>query len=288
PKRGRLVEQVLAEAGRPTLAGIAYTRGPGLVGALLVGAAVASGLGMSLQVPVLGVHHMEGHLLSPLLEDDGPAFPFVALLVSGGHTQLVEVRGVGRYRLLGQSLDDAVGEAFDKTAKILGLGYPGGPALAALAQDGDPARYDFPRPMLRKPGLDFSFSGLKTAVMLAAQEADTADHADIAASFEQAVIDTLVAKCRRALEAADCQRLVVAGGVGGNQRLRAALSARARQDGFLTFFPRRAFCTGTAATIAHVGWLRAGDMQPGIAGALAQPRWPLTELVGPAGTAMGA
>lgn len=283
-----LIDQVMEEAGRPDLTGIAYTRGPGLVGALLVGASVAAGLGMSRGLPVLGVHHMEGHLLSPMLEDEPPAFPFVALLVSGGHTLLVEVRGVGEYRLLGQSLDDAVGEAFDKTAKILGLGYPGGPALARLAQNGDPARYDFPRPMLKKPGMDFSFSGLKTAVMLAVNAGAEADHADIAAGFEQAVIDTLLAKCRRALKATGCRRLVVAGGVGANKRLRETLVAQGDKRGFAVHFPRHEFCTDNAAMIAHVGWLRANEMQPGIAPADVRARWPLADLASPQGQPLDA
>lgn len=276
-----LIDKVMTDAGQPALTGIAYTRGPGLVGALLVGASVAAGLGMSRSLPVLGVHHMEGHLLSPLLEDNAPEFPFVALLVSGGHTLLVEVRGVGEYRLLGQSLDDAVGEAFDKTAKIMGLGYPGGPALAALAEGGDTARYDFPRPMLKKPGMDFSFSGLKTAVLLAVNAASASDHADIAASFEQAVIDTLIGKCRRALKATGCRTLVVAGGVGANKRLRAALAGQGEQHGFGVHFPRHEFCTDNAAMIAHVGWLRAAEMQAGIAAADVQPRWPISELKPP-------
>lgn len=276
-----LVDTVIREAGAPCLTGIAYTRGPGLVGALLTGATVAAGLGMGLGVPVLGVHHMEGHLLSPLLEDDAPAFPFVALLVSGGHTMLVHVRAVGDYCLLGQSLDDAVGEAFDKTAQILGLGYPGGPALAALAQDGDPARFAFPRPMVKRPGLDFSFSGLKTAVMLAARAGTPDDYADVAAGFEQAVIETLVAKCRRALRAVACQRLVVAGGVGANRRLRAVLADNARRHGFSLHFPRAGFCTDNAAMIAHIGWLRAAEMHPAIAAVDARARWPLTELEPP-------
>jgi len=279
-----LIERVLAESGHPELTGIAYTRGPGLVGALLVGASVAAGLGMSRNLPVLGVHHMEGHLLSPMLEDDPPAFPFVALLVSGGHTLLVKVDGVGRYRLLGQSLDDAVGEAFDKCAKMLGLGYPGGPALAALAAQGRRDAHAFPRPMLKRPGLDFSFSGLKTAVMLAVKAApDTQSaRADIAASFEQAVVDTLVAKCARALAACETSRLVVAGGVGANARLREALSVRAARDGFSTHFPRGEFCTDNAAMIALVGSLRAREMRPGIAPADAAARWPLDSLKPPA------
>lgn len=284
-----LIERVRAEAGNPKLTGIAYTRGPGLMGALLVGASVAAGLGMSLDVPVLGVHHMEGHLLSPLLEDEPPAFPYVALLVSGGHTLLVAVEGLGRYRLLGRSVDDAVGEAFDKTAKILDLGYPGGPALAALAASGDPTAYDFPRPMLARPGLDFSFSGLKTAVMLAVKhgERSPASDADIAASFQQAVVDTLVAKCARAIAATGMQRLVVAGGVGANQALRAALVERGARDGFGLSFPRRAFCTDNAAMIALTGYLRRSEFRGGIAGAEAIARWPLDELAPPASSMIG-
>jgi len=275
-----LIEQVSAEAGAPQLTGIAYTRGPGLVGALLVGASVAAGLGMSRGLPVLGVHHMEGHLLSPLLEKRAPAFPFVALLVSGGHTLLVQVEGVGRYRMLGESLDDAVGEAFDKCAKMLALGYPGGPALAALAQAGRRDAYDFPRPMLKRPGLDFSFSGLKTAVMLAVRGApDTRQaHADIAASFEQAVVDTLVAKCARALKQTGLGRLVVAGGVGANRHLRAALTQCGARDGFELYFPQSQFCTDNAAMIALVGSLRADEMRTGIAPADAVARWPLDTL----------
>ncbi|MES1927088.1 tRNA (adenosine(37)-N6)-threonylcarbamoyltransferase complex transferase subunit TsaD [Salinisphaera sp. T31B1] len=277
-----LIEQVLADAGQPSLTGIAYTRGPGLVGALLVGASVAAGLGMSRALPVLGVHHMEGHLLSPLLEDDPPAFPFVALLVSGGHTLLVAVEGVGRYRVLGQSLDDAVGEAFDKSAKMLGLGYPGGPALAALAADGDPQAYAFPRPMLKRAGLDLSFSGLKTAVMLAIKDAAGAEaSADIAASFEQAVVDTLTTKCRRALRQTGMARLVVAGGVGANRRLRQTLTKQAAHDGFGLYFPRAEFCTDNAAMIALVGHLRRAEMCCGLSTADAKPRWSLDTLVPP-------
>lgn len=279
-----LIARVEAEAGAPALTGIAYTRGPGLVGALLVGASIATGLGMGRNLPVLGVHHMEGHLLSALLEDDAPAFPFVALLVSGGHTMLVEVAGIGRYTVLGESVDDAVGEAFDKCAKMLDLGYPGGPALAALAERGDRSAHDFPRPMLKRPGLDFSFSGLKTAVMLAIKAAPDTPRAraNIAASFQQAVIDTLVIKCVRALRQTGARRLVVAGGVGANQRLRETLYARAQAQGFGLYFPRGAFCTDNAAMIALVGALRAGEMRPGIAPAEVQARWPLDSLRPPA------
>ncbi len=278
-----LIETVCDSARRAEITGIAYTRGPGLVGALLVGSAVASGLGMSLGVPVLGVHHMEGHLLSPLLEDKAPAFPYTALLVSGGHTLLVAVEGVGAYRVLGKSIDDAVGEAFDKAAKMLGLGYPGGPALAALAEQGDPGAYDFPRPMTKRAGLDFSFSGLKTAVMLAIKACDGTPqvHADIAASFQRAVIDTLVIKCRRAMRESGTQRLVVAGGVGANQALRDRLGAAGTTDGFVLYYPRPAFCTDNAAMIALAGWLRRGDFMHGIAPAQATARWSLETLVPP-------
>lgn len=278
-----LTERVRDDAGGPGLSGIAYTRGPGLAGALLVGASIAAGLGMSLNLPVLGVHHMEGHLLSPLLEDEPPAFPYLALLVSGGHTLLVAVEGLGRYRLLGRSVDDAVGEAFDKTAKMLELGYPGGPALSRLAQEGDPAAHDFPRPMLARPGLDFSFSGLKTAVMLAvkAGKRTSSADADIAASFQQAVVDTLVGKCARAIDETGMSRLVVAGGVGANTALRTALNARAERDGFALHFPRHEFCTDNAAMIALAGYMRRSELVPGIAPADVVPRWPLDELQPP-------
>ena len=222
-----LIRQTLAEARLEVgdLDGVAYTAGPGLVGALLVGAGVARALAWALDLPAIGVHHMEGHLLAPLMEDDPPEPPFVALLVSGGHTQLVAVDAIGSYRLLGETLDDAAGEAFDKTAKMMGLPYPGGPQLARLAEDGAPGRYRFSRPMTDRPGLDFSFSGLKTQVLLAWQQSDRADRtrADIARGFEDAVVDTLAIKCERALDAAGCDVLVVAGGVGANKRLRAKI-----------------------------------------------------------------
>ncbi|MES1942602.1 O-sialoglycoprotein endopeptidase [Salinisphaera sp. PC39] len=276
-----LIDSVRAEAGGGVPDGVAYTAGPGLVGALLVGASAAAGLGLAWDVPVIGVHHMEGHLLSPMLEDDPPAFPFVALLVSGGHTLLVEVAGVGRYRILGSSVDDAVGEAFDKTAKLLGLGYPGGPALAALAESGDPGRFAFPRPMTDRPGLDFSFSGLKTAVLLAARDAGETAYADVARGFEEAVVDTLAIKCARALDATGAGRLVVAGGVGANRRLRARLRALADERGAGLHFPRPAFCTDNGAMIAYAGSLRLGEGTPPPAPARARARWPLDELCPP-------
>ena len=264
--------------------GIAYTAGPGLVGALLTGATLARAMALALEVPTIGVHHMEGHLLAPLLEDDGPDFPFVALLVSGGHTLLVEVRGLGDYHVLGQTLDDAAGEAFDKTAKLLGLGYPGGPLIERLATKGDPQRIDLPRPMTRRPGLDFSFSGLKTAVYYARErqhdEPVPASDADIAASFQAALLDTLAIKCRRALEATGLSRLVVAGGCGANEALRARLAHVARRAGARVYYPRMAFCTDNGAMIAFAGYLRMA------AGETAAPsvraRWSLEDLRPPA------
>jgi N6-L-threonylcarbamoyladenine synthase len=287
-----LIEKALeAGGGRAGLDGIAYTSGPGLVGALLVGAAVAQGLAYAWGVPSVGVHHMEGHLLAPLLEPDPPEFPFVALLVSGGHTLLARVRGIGQYELLGSSLDDAAGEAFDKTAKLLGLGYPGGPQLAALAEQGRPDRFRFPRPLTERPGLDFSFSGLKTAVVVALRnhpgELDAQTRADVARGFEEAVVDTLVTKCRRALEATDARTLVVAGGVGANRRLRARMLAMGERDGVRVVYPRAEFCTDNAAMIALLGELRlaAGERQD--LSIRARARWPMTELAPPAPAAQG-
>ena len=278
-----LVDDCLLEAGLAAgaLDGIAYTRGPGLVGALLAGAAVARGMAWSLGRPCLGVHHMEAHLLVPLLEPDPPAFPFVALLISGGHTQLVQVAGVGRYRLLGESLDDAVGEAFDKTAKLLGLPYPGGPELERLASGGDPGRLHFPRPMTDRPGLDFSFSGLKTHALntVTAHAGDDGARADIARAFQDAVADTLAIQCRRALEQTGARRLVVAGGVGANQAIRARLRQVAEPLGATVHFPRLAFCTDNGAMVAYLGWLRmsAGQQDAGL-GFDVTARWPLESL----------
>ncbi|WP_089729576.1 tRNA (adenosine(37)-N6)-threonylcarbamoyltransferase complex transferase subunit TsaD [Candidatus Thiosymbion oneisti] len=281
-----LIRQVLREVGLPkeSIDGVAFTAGPGLIGALLVGAAVGRALAWAWGVPAIGIHHMEGHLLAPMLETPAPTFPFVALLVSGGHTQLLEAAAIGRYRLLGESLDDAAGEAFDKTAKILGLPYPGGPALARLAEHGDPQRYRFPRPMTDRPGLDFSFSGLKTFTLNTLQRETARTHdpartrADIARAFEEAVVDTLVIKCRRALRQCANRRLVVAGGVGANRRLRARLDAMAAQEDAEVFYPRPEFCTDNGAMIAYAGWqrLRAGQAEP-----LAfkpRSRWPMEEL----------
>jgi N6-L-threonylcarbamoyladenine synthase len=261
--------------------GVAYTYAPGLVGALLVGAVLARSLAWAWRVPAIGIHHMEGHLLAPMLEADPPALPLVALLVSGGHTLLVRVEAVGRYRILGESLDDAVGEAFDKTAKLLGLGYPGGPALAALAESGDPGRFRFPRPMTDRPGLDFSFSGLKTFAIntLAGTGDDPQSRADIARAFEDAVVETMVIKCRRALDETGLDRLVVAGGVGANRRLRAALNRLAGDRGARVYFPRPAFCTDNGAMIAYAGALRLaagqGSLDPVIE---VMPRARLDEL----------
>lgn len=257
-----LVREALA-ASRSAAAdidGVAYTAGPGLIGALLVGASFARSLAYAWGRPAVAIHHLEGHLLAPLLEPDPPEFPFVALLVSGGHTQLVDVLRVGSYRILGQTLDDAAGEAFDKTAKMLGLPYPGGAALAALAERGRGGRCNFPRPMLDRPGLDFSFSGLKTAALVAlrGRAADEALRADVARGFEEAVIDTLAEKARRALAATGRGRLVVAGGVGANRRLRERLAGLARQTGARVYFPRTEFCTDNGAMIALAGALRLG------------------------------
>ncbi len=281
-----LIRQTLAEAGLGVgdIDGVAYTAGPGLVGALLVGAGVARSLAWALDVPAIGVHHMEGHLLAPLMEHDDPRGrpepPFVALLVSGGHTQLVAVDAIGRYRLLGETLDDAAGEAFDKTAKLMGLPYPGGPQLARLAETGTPGRFKFARPMTDRPGLDFSFSGLKTQVLLAWKNSDQTDatKADIARGFEDAVVDTLAIKCTRALEAAGCDTLVVAGGVGANKRLRAKLHDMADVRGGRVCFPRPALCTDNGAMIAFAGALRLEAGQRDDAAVHVTPRWDMATL----------
>jgi N6-L-threonylcarbamoyladenine synthase len=255
-----LVREALVEAksDRESIDGVAYTAGPGLIGALLVGAGFAASLGLAWGRPVLGIHHLEGHLLAPLLEPRPPSFPFLALLVSGGHTQLVDVAALGEYRILGESLDDAAGEAFDKTAKLLGLSYPGGAALAKLAEFGRSDRFVFPRPMLDRPGLDFSFSGLKTAALVAlrGRVLDDAIRADVARGFQEAVVETLAEKCRRALEATGHRRLVIAGGVGANIRLRQRLAEVALAARAELFFPRAEFCTDNGAMIALAGCLR--------------------------------
>jgi len=277
-----LIDELLTATAtaRDQIDGVAYTAGPGLVGALLVGAATGRALAYGLGVPAVAVHHLEGHLLAPLLSERPPTFPFVALLVSGGHTQLFRVDGVGCYALLGESLDDAAGEAFDKTAKLLGLSYPGGPALAALAREGDRQRLRFPRPMTDRPGLDFSFSGLKTFALNTLQQLGDggSNRADIAAAFEEAVVATLTIKCRRALQATGLSRLVIAGGVSANLRLREALAAMASDERGELFYPAFDLCTDNGAMIAFAGALRlaAGEQQ-----SLAfpvRPRWPLSEL----------
>ncbi|VAW79122.1 N(6)-L-threonylcarbamoyladenine synthase [hydrothermal vent metagenome] len=277
-----LLQTVLDEAGIEPQAidGIAYTAGPGLVGALLVGASIGRSLALAWGVPAVGVHHMEGHLLAPMLENPVPEFPFVALLVSGGHTLLVEVQGIGDYRILGDTLDDAAGEAFDKTAKLLGLDYPGGPVLAKLAEQGDPARYRFPRPMTNRPGLDFSFSGLKTFALTTFQDSDKNDQtrADIARAFQDAVVDTLLIKCRRALQQTGVMQLVIAGGVGANQALREGLGKMTAEMGATLFFPRLEFCTDNGAMIAYAGAcrLQVGERQD--QEIVVRPRWSLEEL----------
>jgi O-sialoglycoprotein endopeptidase (EC 3.4.24.57) len=277
-----LVRQALKDAGLTPadLGGVAYTAGPGLVGALLVGASAARAMAWALGVPAIGVHHMEGHLLAPLLEEDPPKPPFVALLVSGGHSMLVEVKAIGEYTILGDTLDDAAGEAFDKTAKLMGLPYPGGPALAKLAEQGEPGKFRFSRPLVNRPGLDFSFSGLKTQVLLAWQGSDKSDQtrADIARGFEEAIVDTLAIKCRRALEATGAKRLVIAGGVGANKRLRAQLAEAGAADGFRVYFPRLQFCTDNGAMIALAGAIRlaAGQQQDETIEVF--PRWSLETL----------
>lgn len=288
-----LIEQVLKEANlsRHDLDGIAYTAGPGLVGALMVGASTAHGMARALNIPVLGVHHMEGHLLAPMLEEEAPAFPFVALLVSGGHTQLVEVQGLGCYRLLGESVDDAAGEAFDKAAKMLGLAYPGGPLVAKLAEQGDPKRFRFPRPMADRPGLDFSFSGLKTHTLTtirqleAAGELDEQAKADVARAFEEAVVDTLVIKCRRALDETGLKRIVMAGGVSANTRLRERLALETQKRQARAYYPRGRFCTDNGAMIAYVGAQRLAAGERDESGIMqATPRWPLDTLTAPLST----
>jgi N6-L-threonylcarbamoyladenine synthase len=281
-----LARQLLAQTGRSLgdIDGIAYTQGPGLAGALLVGASVAASLGFALGIPVIGLHHLEGHLLSPLLATPAPRFPFIALLVSGGHTQIMKVGTVGDYELLGETVDDAAGEAFDKTAKLLGLGYPGGPALAGLADSGNPKRFKLPRPMIASGDLDFSFAGLKTAALtLTAREEMTASNkADIAAAFQEAIVDVLVAKSTQAVLRAGLDQLVVAGGVGANRRLREVLGHRAAVEGFEVFYPPLDLCTDNGAMIAYAGAQRLKAGVIGERGFSVRPRWDLADLSRPA------
>ena len=279
-----LTREALAQAGAhlQDISAIAYTEGPGLAGALLVGASVATGLGLALNVPIIGIHHLEGHLLAPLLEPSPPAFPFIALLVSGGHTQLMRVDGIGQYQLLGETLDDAAGEAFDKSAKLLGLGYPGGPALSRLAKEGTPGRFKLPRPMLHSGDLDFSFSGLKTAVLTASRERtlDHATRADLAAEVQEAIAEVLTAKALAALRETGLQRLIVAGGVGANARLREKLNTAAGQMGAEVFYPKLEFCTDNGAMIAFAGAMRLAHGRKNYAFGV-KPRWDLGSLTAP-------
>ncbi|GHA13472.1 tRNA N6-adenosine threonylcarbamoyltransferase [Arenicella chitinivorans] len=276
-----LVDAVLKQTGcdPSSINAVAYTCGPGLAGALLAGSAVAKGLAYAWNVPTIGVHHMEGHLLAPMLEERVPAFPFVALLVSGGHTLLAHVKGIGEYRILGQTLDDAVGEAFDKTAKLLGLGYPGGPAIARVAETGDGTRFSFPRPMVDRPGMDFSYSGLKTAALQATQknDLDAQTVADIACAFQAAAVETLVIKCERALKHTGTDRLVVAGGVGANLHLRDQLQQTTQRRNAEVFFPRLEFCTDNGAMIALAGCKRLHQAQTEFSFEV-KPRWSLEDL----------
>lgn len=278
-----LLSEVLIKANltKADIDGIAYCSGPGLIGALLVGAAVGRSLGWALNVPTVGVHHLEAHLLAVMLEDNKPEFPFIALLVSGGHTMLVKVMGVGQYEILGESLDDAAGEAFDKTAKLLGLPYPGGPALAKLAESGNPNKFEFPRPMTDRPGLDFSFSGLKTCAITTWNNTDKTDQTriDIAASFQAAVIDTLVIKCKRALQNTGLNKLVIAGGVGANSSLREKLTSMISKINGSVYYPRPIFCTDNGAMIAYAGYQRLAAGQTDDLAIRTTARWSLDELV---------
>jgi N6-L-threonylcarbamoyladenine synthase len=283
---GKRLVPLVAEALRQSdstvddLNGIAYTSGPGLAGALMVGASFGRTLAWALNIPAVGVHHMEAHLLAPMLEDPAPEPPFVALLVSGGHTLLVQVNGFGDYLLLGQSVDDAAGEAFDKTAKVLGLGYPGGPALERYALGGRAGRFLFPRPMTDRPGLDFSFSGLKTHVVDTIKKSgdDDQTRADIARAFSDAIIDTLYIKCRRALQETGLKRLVAAGGVSANRRLREKLAALGKEANVQVFYPRPEFCTDNGAMVAYAGYLRLVRGEGQALSFAVHPRWPLTDL----------
>ncbi|UGA54401.1 tRNA (adenosine(37)-N6)-threonylcarbamoyltransferase complex transferase subunit TsaD [Vibrio sp. VB16] len=277
-----LIKEAMKEANlsEKDIDGIAYTAGPGLVGAILVGATIGRSLAYAWDVPAIPVHHMEGHLLAPMLEDTPPPFPFVALLVSGGHTMIVEVKAVGDYQILGESIDDAAGEAFDKTAKLMGLDYPGGPLLSRLAEKGTQGRFKFPRPMTNRPGLDMSFSGLKTfaANTIAANDNDDQTRADIAYAFQDAVCATLVIKCKRALEQTGMKRIVIAGGVSANKQLRADLGDLAKKIGGEVYYPRTEFCTDNGAMIAYAGMQRLKNNESSDLSVKAQPRWPIDQL----------
>ncbi|WP_395344872.1 tRNA (adenosine(37)-N6)-threonylcarbamoyltransferase complex transferase subunit TsaD [Ningiella sp. W23] len=277
-----LVQRTLATAklSKDDIDGIAYTRGPGLIGALLVGSSMARALAYAWDKPSVGVHHMEGHLLAPMLDTPSPDYPFVALLVSGGHSMLVDVLGIGQYSVLGESVDDAAGEAFDKTAKLLGLDYPGGPLLAKLAENGETGHYKFPRPMTDRPGLDFSFSGLKTFAANTIRACDCGEQtkANIALAFEEAIVDTLLIKCRRALKQTGHKTLVMAGGVAANRRLRVNFEAASKQDGFAVFYPSFEYCTDNGAMIAYAGCQRLLAGERTELGEKAMPRWPLDSL----------
>lgn len=277
-----LIKQTLQQGGLSAkdINGIAYTAGPGLMGALLVGAATARSLAWAWNIPAIAVHHMEGHLLAPMLEENPPNFPFVALLISGGHTMLIEVKDIGQYRLLGESLDDAAGEAFDKTAKLLGLDYPGGPALSKLAMQGK-VRFQFPRPMTDRPGLEFSFSGLKTFTLNTFQNSEQTeqDKADIAFAFQQAIAETLAIKCKRALQQTGLKKLIVAGGVSANQEIRRQLQQTAQKESAQIYFPRPEFCTDNGAMIAYTGCQRLQAGQTQELEIFARPRWPMEELL---------
>jgi N6-L-threonylcarbamoyladenine synthase len=281
-----LIREVLqlADTKQEQIDAIAFTAGPGLIGALMVGAATARAIAFAWDIPAIAVHHMEGHLLAPMLEAAPPAFPFVALLVSGGHTQLVEVRGIGQYQLLGESLDDAAGEAFDKAAKMLGLDYPGGPLIAKLATRGDKSRFTFPRPMVDRPGMDMSFSGLKTFTLNTVNkiknegQLDEQTQCDIASAFEEAVVDTLVIKCKRALLHTKFKQLIIAGGVSANQRLRNKLQVMVDKEKAALFYARPEFCTDNGAMIAYAGAQRLLAGESSDLTILAKPRWPMSEL----------
>ena len=287
-----LIEKAMEDANtKPSeIDGVAFTQGPGLVGALLVGSSVGRSLAYAWNVPAVGVHHMEGHLLAPMLEDDAPAFPFVALLVSGGHSMLVKVEGIGQYEVLGESIDDAAGEAFDKTAKLLGLDYPGGPLLAKLAEKGEAGHYKFPRPMTDRPGLDFSFSGLKTFAANTIRDADLTGNTDLTAeqveqtkaniayAFQEAVVDTLIIKCKRALKQTGLKRLVIAGGVSANTMLRAEMKALMQDLKGEVFYPSLAYCTDNGAMIAYAGMQRLKAGETLALSSQAKPRWPLDTL----------